>query len=270
MLFTACNNSGSTSDVIVAKVYNKELHASEYSYLFQNKYISTEDSSIIVTSYINNWVEEQILVYHAENNDQINISEINDKAEHYKNALLIHKYENIYIENNLDTVISENELVIYYKEHQNDFQLNDYLVKVLYLKIPLDAPNIDKMDRWYKLYNQDDIIEIESYAKVYASNFYYDEENWMYFDELTKEIPLRDINKDKFITRKSKIRLDENGYYYFLNVIDYKLKNTVSPLEFEKDNIKQRILNIRIKELREKLKKDNIQKAYNEKSVEIY
>ena len=92
----------------------------------------------------------------------------------------------------------------------------------------------------------------------------------MYFDELTKEIPLKDINKDKFITRKSKIRLDENGFYYFLNVIDYKLKNTISPLEFEKDNIRQRILNIRIKELREELKKDNIQKAYNEKSVEIY
>ena len=101
-----------------------------------------------------------------------------------------------------------------------------------------------------------DISEIETYAQLYASNFYYDDENWMYFDDLTKEIPLNNINKDKFITQKSKIKMDENGYFYFLNVIDYKLKNTISPLEFERDNIKQRILNIRIKDLRKTLKNE--------------
>jgi hypothetical protein len=265
---TACNYGSSSS--VVAKVYDLELYSEDFEFLFENKNLNTEDSAIIARNYISNWIEEQILVHQAKLNGQINISEIENRAEHYKNALLIHKYENIFIENNLDTIVEKNELNSYYKSHQDDFQLNDYLVKVLYLKIPIDAPEIDKIGKLYKLYNKDDINEIEAYAQVYASNFYYDEQNWMYFDELAKEIPLQDINKDKFITRKSKIKLDENDYYYFLNVIDYKLKNTLSPLEFEKDNIKQRILNIRIKELRDKLKKDNIQKAYNEKSVKIY
>lgn len=265
----SCETEGNNNDV-VAKVYDKELHFSDYAYLFEGLSLSIEDSTSISDNYINNWVEEQILVHNAESNKNINVLEVENKAEHYKNALIIHKLENIYIEKNLDTNVSQNELTIYYKDHQNDFQLNDYLVKVLYLKISMDAPDINKVDRWYKLYNQNDIVEIENYAQLYASNFYYDNENWMYFDELTKEIPLKDINKDKFITRKSKIRLDENGFYYFLNVIDYKLKNTISPLAFEKDNIKQRILNIRIKELREKLKKANIQKAYDEESVKIY
>ena len=270
LVFNSCGTDKSKSDVIVAKVYDKELYFSQYSYLFYGTDINEVDSINISKEYISNWVEEQILVHNAQNNINLDLLEIKSKAERYKNSLIIHKYENDYIESNIDTNISYSELKKYYKEHQNDFQLNDYLVKVLYLKVTTDAPDINKVDKWYKLYREDDITEIENYAKLYASNFYYDEENWMYFEELTKEIPLNNISKDKFITQKSKIRLDENGYYYFLNVIEYKLKNTTSPLEFEKDNIKQRILNIRIKELRKALKKDNIQKAYDEKSVYIY
>jgi len=265
----SCKSNGE-NNIVVAKVYDTELHFSEFAYLFENKSYSQDDSTKIANEYINNWVEQQILIYQAKGNDKINLLEVEDKAVQYKNSLIIHKFENIYIAKEIDTAITENEIVIYYKDHQNDFQLNDYLVKVLYLKIPIDAPDINKIDRWYKLYNRKDSIEIDTYAKSYASNYYFDDENWMYFDDITKEIPLKNINKDKFITRKSKIRLDENNFYYFLNVIDYKLKNTVSPLEFEKENIKQRILNIRIKELREKFKKDNIQKAYDEKSVNIY
>jgi hypothetical protein len=270
LVFTSCGTNENNSDVIVAKVYDKELYFNEYSYLFDKDDMNEMDSTIISNDYISDWIEEQILVHNAQNNNNVNLIEIENKTERYKNSLIIHKLENDYIEKNIDTNITETELTNYYKNHQNDFQLNDYLVKVLYLKISIDAPDINKLDKWYKLYKESDISEIETYAKLYASNFYYDEENWMYFDELTKEIPLNDINKDKFITQKSKLRLDENGYYYFLNVIDYKLKNTISPLEFEKDNIKQRILNIRIKELRQELKKDNIQKAHDEKSVNIY
>ena len=86
-----------------------------------------------------------------------------------------------------------------------DFGCSEYIKKPFHIK-ELEI-RVNKL-----LHNEIKVI-------YFSDDFYYDEENWMYFDELTKEIPLRDINKDKFITRKSKIRLDENGYYYFLNVL---------------------------------------------------
>ena len=66
------------------------------------------------------------------------------------------------------------------------------------------------------------------------------------------------------------IRIDENDFFYYLNVLDYKLKNSVSPLEFEKGNIKRRILNIRIKEIREQYKVKTLQKAKDEKAIKLY
>ena len=81
---------------------------------------------------------------------------------------------------------------------------------------------------------------------------------------------MQDINKDRFILKRSKTRFEENGFYYFLNIIDYKLKNTISPLNFERNNIKERILNMRIKELRESIKNDIIENAYENNSVEVF
>ncbi len=266
-LLNACSNK--QKGEVIAKVYDTELRTSDISFLFKNKNLSIDDSSKLAKNYIDNWVEEQILL-HQPTVQNIDLDAINDKANHYKNILIINQLENNYVNNHLDTTVTDNEYIMYYKDHKDDFQLNDYLVKILYLKIPIDAPDIPNLEKWYKLRHPTDIVEIQNYAQLYASNFYYDTLNWIYFDDLTKEIPLKDFNKDRFITRKSKTIIDENDYLYFLNVIDYKLKNTTSPLEFEKNNIKQRILNTRVKQLKEAFKKQNIEKAYNEKAVEIY
>jgi len=267
LTFSSCKNG--TKGNVIAKVYDNELYTSDIDFLFKGKNLSISDSTKIAKDYIDSWIEEQILL-HQSNDSIINIDLINDKANHYKNILIINQLENNYVNNHLDTNLSQNEYVTYYKNHKDDFQLNDYLVKILYIKVPIDAPDIDKLERWYKLRQPTDINEIQNFAKLYASNFYYDTINWIYFDNLTKEIPLKDFNKDRFITRKSKTIIDENDYFYFLNVIEYKLKNTTSPLEFEKHNIKQRILNTRVKALKEEFKKQNIEKAYNEKAIKIY
>ncbi len=269
LLLTILSCASKQGKTVIAKVYDKELTQNDIAFLFKNKSLSNSDSTKIAKTYIDNWVEEQILL-HQSDEQNIDLDLINDKANHYKNILIINQIENNYINNHLDTNVTENEYITYYKDHKDDFQLNDYLVKILYIKVPLDAPEIEKVEKWYKLYQPTDITELQDYAKLYASNFYYDTLNWIYFDDLAKEIPLKDFNKDRFITRKSKTIIDENDYFYFLNVLDYKLKNTTSPLEFEKNNIKQRILNTRVKTLKEEFRKQNIEKAYNEKAIEIY
>jgi len=269
ILIASCNSNTDTSKVI-AKVYDKELHLNDVSYLFNNLNLTPEDSTLKINDFINTWIEEQILIHDATLSNTIDIKAIEQKAEHYKNTLIIHQLENEYIAKNLDTTISQASFESYYSKHKNDFQLNGYLVKVLYVKVPIDAPQLNELNKWYKLNKPDDISRINDYSKLYATNFYYDENNWIYFDDLTKEIPLKEFNKDRFITRKSKKRIEENNYIYYINVIDYKLKNSLSPIEFEKDNLKQRILNIRIKELREAFKNNNITKAKHEKSVKIY
>jgi hypothetical protein len=254
---------------VVAEVHGKQLLRKSFNYLFDGSETKI-DSIEIASDFVENWMESEALVYTAKQNKTIDENEIVSRVREFENTLWIHKNENAYIESNLDTLITTTEFGEYYESHKADFQLNDYLVKVIYLKVSSDAPDLNLVDRWYKLNKEDELGNIEAYAKKYGDNFYYDIENWIYFDQLAKEIPLKDVNKDRFITRKMNVKIDENDYFYYLNVIDYKLKNTLSPLEFEKGNIKRRILNSRMKKLREAYKEEILQKAKNEKAIKLY
>ena len=264
----SCNSENNGK--IIAEVYNKILYQNQLEKALGSSDLSETDSVQRATKFIEAWVDEQILVHKAETSNLIDELEIKGKVEHYKNTLIIHQYQNTKIKELLDTAISMEEIKSYYEIHKKDFQLRDYLVNVLYIKVSEDAPDLNKLSKWYKLKKESDLEEIKKYVSLYATNFYFDENNWIYFDEITKEIPLQDVNKDKFITRKSKTKFSEEGYYYFLNIIDYKLKNAVSPIEFEMENIKQRILNNRIYNLREEINEQLIKSANDKNAIKIY
>ncbi|MCB9223473.1 MAG: hypothetical protein R2780_05100 [Crocinitomicaceae bacterium] len=269
LIITSCSGDDNKGKLL-ASVNDAELYEIELkSYLKEQDY-NPEDSADLASDFVDQWVKDQILVQEAQNNENVDNDKVEHKVEAFRNDLYILELEQELVNERLDTNITDEEIQQYYESHPQDFQLNDYLVKVLYLKIPVDAPDIEKISYKYKLYKETDINEIELYAKIYATNYYYDENNWIYFDDLLKEIPLQDINKDRFIMKRSKTRFEENGYHYFLNIIDYKLKNTTSPLSFEKNNIKERIINIRIKDLRDQVKNEIISKAYNDGNVKIY
>lgn len=255
---------------VLAEVGDEELHQSDLAFLFKSQYYSYDDSVARAEAYIEQWIEDQIMVQEANESDKIDHAIIERRVTNFKNDLLIYEYQNSLLAERLDTNITEEEIKKYYNENQKEFQLNDYLVKVLYIKIPFDAPEIEKIGQAYKLTKPTDLLYIQDYAKIYASNFYYDETNWIYFDDILKEIPIQDVDKDKFILKKSKTKFEEAGFYYFLNIIDYKLKNTLSPLSFEKQNIKDRILNQRTKQLQEEIKNEIIQSAYANNQVKRF
>jgi len=269
LLIGACS-SNEDKGKLLAKVFESELYESDLNFLFRNKSFSIEDSTAISEDFIDQWIKSEILVLEAEKNEKIEVSDIEQKTERIKNDLIIMELEQLLVDERLDTAVSKKEVEDYYNSHLQDFELNDYLVKVLYLKVPADAPDIDKMGGHYKLRDEKDLNEIDKFAQLYATNYYYDEENWIYFDDLLKEIPLHDINKDRFIMKRSKTRFEEEGTYYFLNIIDYKLKNTTSPIEFESSNIKERIINKRVMDLREEIKNEIISKAYEQNAVTKY
>lgn len=257
------------NDRLLAKVNEAELYFSDVETRFYN-ISNQEDSTLLMKSIVNNWIEEQVLLQEAYNLELEMDKTIQRKVEQFKNDLIIHSLMKQKIEEQLDTVVDQQEIEQYYKNNIQEFELQDYLVKVLYLKVASDAPEIDQITSAYKLKKEEDLETIQIYARMYASNFYYDPENWIYFDDLLKEVPLQDINKDKFIMNRSKIRFEENGYYYFLNVMDFKLKNTASPLSFEKNKIRERILSMRIKDLEIKIKEDILNNAYANEQIESY
>jgi hypothetical protein len=85
-----------------------------------------------------------------------------------------------------------------------------------------------------------------------------------------KEIPIQTYNKELFLQNNRFVEVSDSLNSYFLNIKGFKIRNSASPLSFEKENIKNIILNKRKLQLITKMKEDVYNDAANNKEVEIY
>ena len=219
--------------------------------------LNQKDSTIFANNYIHNWLVNQMIMDKSEEMIPLDVIKVEKKINKYKLSLISYEFEQFYINKRLDTSISKSQIRNYYENHLDDFVLNDYVVKCMYLQVPKKSKFLREIKKNYFLKNEDMIDEIMKIGQNEEVSLYYNPEEWVFFDDLMKKIPiLEKYSEIEFIKKKKKVILEFNNYIYFINVFDYIIKNGTSPLSFEENKIKSIILNQRAKTLRKKLRQD--------------
>ena len=222
------------------------------------------------TAFLEQWCENEM--YKAElkttNPEQSRLVELRsasisgDLAKYYLQETLVKQH--------LDTIVSKEEISTYYDEHKEEFLLHDYIVKALYFKIPNGADFKSKdIDEAFLLKNDKDLSKVNSYAKLYAENYYFNDSSWTFFNELVKDIPLKNYNRENIVLNRSKTYFSDDQFTYFLNIIDFKLKDDVPPLEFLSDQIKEIIVLRRLQKLKEENESTMIQRIKKKHEISI-
>lgn len=272
--FSACeylkrDQQEDKTDVKIAKVNEEYLFAEEVFKTLPSTY-TKEDSIYLVNKYINNWITQKLLINKAEENLNEEQKSFEQKIQDYKNSLLIHAFEKAIIEQNLDTLVTDEEIVSYYENNKQTFELRDNILKVQYVILPIEAPDQKKFKKLFPLQKEEDFTKLEGYCYQFASKFILDDKNWILFENLQREIPIRTTDSEKFIKSNKYFEMNDSLYNYYVDIKEYKIRNSVSPLSFEKENIRNIIINQRklllIKKMKEDIYNDGIKKNY----VEIY
>ncbi len=229
-----------------------------------------KDSVELLNKYIDNWIRESLVIQKAENNLTDEQKNVDKQLQEYRNSLITYAYENELVKQKLDTTITSEDIEKYYSANQADFQLKDNIIKVIYVKVNKKAPNINKLKQLYKSDNPKDREQLAGYCHQFALNFYLDDNSWLLFDDLLKEIPIQTYNKELFLQNNRYVEVSDSVNSYFLNIKGFKTRNSTSPLSFEKENIKNIILNKRKLQLISKMKEDVYNDAANNNKIEIY
>lgn len=117
LTLASCQNSrNGNGDKIVATVYNKILYQSDLQDVLYEG-ISFNDSLVRTKAFIDKWIRRQLLIHQAENTIDKSELDFSRQMEDYRNSLIIYKYESMLVEQNLDTVISEEEIEKYLKDN---------------------------------------------------------------------------------------------------------------------------------------------------------
>lgn len=247
-LLLACSDS----ENVLATVGDVELTENDAFVLMKHMGMDFADKKER-EAFVEHWCEFEVYKQELSANHPEQWKLVQLRASEFQGDLSKYYLEEIRMRQLLDTVVSKAELQSYYDEHQEEFLLNDYIVKALYLKIPKELDfKAEKVEQTYLLKNDKDLTEINSYAKLYAQNFYFDDSAWIYFNELAKDIPLTKYNIDNIVLNRTKTYFSDDKHTYFLNILDYKLKDEAPPLAFLSDRIRSIIVSQRLNDIREK------------------
>jgi hypothetical protein len=252
----------------LARVHDKYLYPADINGIVPSG-VTGKDSAGMVRDFIEKWIQNQLLLNKAENNLTDNEKNVEDQIESYRSSLLIYAYQQSYLQQNLDTLVSDTIIATYYRENQSNFILGETLVKAVFIKVPVNAPELYKLRQWYRSDNDEDIKKLEGYCFQNAKVYDHFNDGWVNVNEVVRMIPSGSASLNSLISRKYLESKDQN-FYYFLNLKEIAPEGTVSPFELVKNDIHSIILNKRKVELINKLETDIFSDAQNRDQFTIY
>lgn len=219
---------------------------------------------------IEEWVEHKLIEIKAAKEIPDQYKENMIKANHEASNFHLFELENHFIRTHIDSNVTDDQIQKYYKDHRENYKTNSYIVKALYIKTPDTLALEGPIQQAFLLKNDKDVSEVKKYGNLYASNFYLGENKWIYFDDLVKEVPMSQQQKETLIRGRGEATFQIDGYTYFINVLDYRSKTVSSPMEVEKSIIRAHILKRRVHQLREKAKETILKDVKENYPVSYY
>ncbi len=277
LTMASCQMAGRISDTavelfegdMVARVGNHRLLRKELeNYIPQG--VTPEDSAALAGQYIHAWAENLLLLDMAERQLSDEEKDLTQELEEYRRTLLKYRYRQLYINQRLDTLITDAELERYYKDHPDKCILERPVIKARYLIIPANARVLKTLMK--KMSSEDDmeVLEADSLAFTTAIKYVDASDTWMDALALASELgtdcrALLASIKNGFAQVK-----DESGILRLAYIVDMVPEGKPAPLACCADRLRDLILSARKHELETALEQDLLKDALRNKKLVIY
>ena len=237
---------------VVARAGDHKLHLSELEkYIPQG--VSSEDSTKLARQYIDAWAQELLLLDMADKQLSPAEKDVSAELEDYRRTLLKYRYEQLYINQRLDTLITTEEVNAFYKENSALFSLERPIVKARYLLIPAD-----------------EVMEAASLASTSAIKYVDQADTWVDALSLAREMGIEYQKLLSGIRNQFMEYTDENGILHLAYLAEQVPEGKTAPLEYCEDRIRELILSARKHALEVSLEQDVLEDARKNNKYVIY
>ena len=256
-------------DEVVARVGDHKLFRSELTGYIPAG-VSSEDSLALAQQYIHSWAEDFLFLDMAEAQLSKEEKNVDKELEEYRRTLLKYRYEERYINERLDTLISDTEVRSYHEAHSDRFTLERPLLKTRYMVIPADSRSLGTIKGLMGSDDAMDAITADSLAFTAALRYVDSSDSWMDALLLARELGTDEESmmkalKNRFIEFKG-----NDGNLRVAYVVDLVKKGEPAPLEYCADRIRDIILSARKHELVSGLEQELLNDARNKEKFVIY
>lgn len=256
-------------DEVIAKVGKHKLYRSELNGILPQG-ISSADSTNLTLQYINSWAEEQLYCDMAMAQLSKAERDVSAELEAYRRTLLRYRYEQRFINDRLDTLVTETQMMDFYEANQNLFVLERPILKFRYIDIYKTAGMKDKLIAKMSSNKAKDVMEMDSLAREHAIRYIDSSTTWVDAIDLAREFgidygTMLSLMNQSHIVLESKDAADIKVAY-----IREIRRSGVAPLEFCTERIREYILSGRKRELLIALEQSLLQQASDKGDFVIY
>lgn len=253
---------------IVAKAVGANLTMEELRKVIPNG-ISQEDSIAFAEQYINSWALDQIFLSVAESQLSSSELDVSKELEVYRRSLLKYRYEQLYVNQRLDTLISEEQIQEFFDQHQDRFILQRPVVKARFMSISSQSPMLKMIQKKMSSEDPNEIMEADSMAFSAALKFTTWNDAWIDAVTLAREFGSESAAVLANV-RKGWIQVsDSTGIMSVAYVTDMIPAGKVAPQEYSAPFIKDMIISARKQDLISNLEQDLLKDARESGKFEI-
>lgn len=233
---------------------------------------STESDSILfVQNIINDWATTQLLIDGAilNLNEQTQV-DFEQLVQQYKSDLYTSSYVEALVSQNLDTLVSIEQLQEVYVANKQLFVLRDDLLKLRYINTNASISNLNEIKKRFKRFNSDDKIRLDSIS-IQFNSFYLKDSIWIKSEQVISKIKPLELGFNKVLLKKPNfIQLKDSLGLYLMLISEVLERGKPAPIEYVSPTLKQIVINNRKLKLVKKLKSDIVNDAIKNKNFEIY
>ena len=253
----------------VARVGSSKLFKSELE-AYIPAGMSPEDSTHLAEQYINSWATRRLFVDMASLQLSKTERDVSKELEDYRSSLLRYRYEQKYINERLDTVITDSEIEAYYEAHKDLFVLDVPIVRARFLDIMQDSPNFEIIRKKMSSDKYDDLVLADSLAYSSALKYFDKSDTWLTAVSLAREFG---TDYATMLSESSNSYIEmpqERGDVKIAYICDIRRGGSLAPLEYCSDRIRDIIISNRKHALLTTLEQDLLKDALDKETFEIY
>jgi hypothetical protein len=269
LIFVQCSKTEVATDLVIAQAGEKKLLQSELSRIIPAN-IDVQDSLVMADEYVRKWIKQELLVQKANENLTLEQKDLTREIEEYRNSLIIYKYKNELMNQQMDTVVTRRQIEQYYNANPDNFKLNTNIVKAIFIKIPIDLANPKLLKEMVDDDSEEGINRLRQHCIQYAKSFDFFADNWIDFDVVKNNLPVEITDVKQFLERNNQFEQKDPNYYYLVTIQDYKLQNELAPIEYVENNIKNLILNKRKIEFLKQVEENVYKEGVRQNKFKIY
>lgn len=254
---------------VVAQVGDAKLYRAELDALIP-KGLSSEDSTGLARQYINTWASDQVYLDIAEKQLSKSEKDVSKELEDYRKSLLKYRYEQLYVNERLDTAVTDEMVEQYYEAHSDKFILQRPLVRARYLNISAESPKLKQLRKMMKSSDPNDLVEADSIAYSSALKFQTWNNDWVDAAELAGEFGTDYNTLLASISGGWVEKKDTTGYIRLAYIPEMMRKGEQAPVSYSAPAIKDMIISARKQELISGLERDLLNDARENGNFIIY